>query len=183
MKTASEERGQVVPHALANGQGRFVPGLPEEDAVKAQKQVKRRKQKPPLPLKQLPKNSSPPSHSKVAPQPELPPPTIPRANLNPLHPAISVAKSSPAKRASKKQSHVVPKSLPEKRTFPKPPPSQKEPNTVKNLLPSRQVEFCQPPDMDHGTSCLPPPRATNAVPATHWYKYVDQVCLPSHVAL
>ena len=47
MKTASEERGQVVPHALANGQGRFVPGLPEEDAVKAQKQVKRRKQKLP----------------------------------------------------------------------------------------------------------------------------------------
>lgn len=183
MQAASEERGQVVPHALANGQGRFVPGLPKEDAVKAQNQVKRRKQKPPLPLIQLPKNSSPPSHSKVAPQPELPPPTIPRANLNPLHPAISVAKSSPAKRASKKQSHVFPKSLPEKRHFPKPPQSQKEPHTVKNLLPSQQVEFSPSPDMVHGTSCLPPPRATNAVLATHGYKYVDQVCLPSYVTL
>ena len=167
----------MVPHALANGHGRrFVPGLPKEDAAKAERRVKIAKQKKPLPPNPPQKTSPPTLQPKVAPQPELPTTTITKVSLpNPLPPARSLAKCTRKKCASKKQSRVNPKAaLPKKRSLTKPPPSQKEPKTVKNLQPSQQVEFTQPPDIAHSISCLP--LASNALPATLHYKPVDQVC-------
>ena len=168
----------MVPHALANGQGRrFVPGLPKEDALKAKRKVMIAKQKKPFPPIPPQKTPPPPLQPKVAPQPELPTSCIAKLPLpNTLPPASrSLAKSTHTKCASKKHSGVKPKSpLPKKRSMTKPPPSPKEPKSVKKLQPSQQVEFTQPPDIVHDISR--PPLATNALPAKLHYKPVDQVC-------